>query len=671
MPSLADIAPSVPRPAPRSLNPVDVAKSVENVVRPNNSIPTPGRGVRPEDLVRRDLKLNPTVFITQMRVAETDFDIVEPHIRKGLEKAWQWIIETVQNVAPERILLPFTDPPFIRVVNPNGYTSDPVYYVNGVWTKVADARKSAADLSEHLKRPIHLLHNRTSLEGFTGSVTSPSLTDEDRAGDWIEAFQDRTWMMPIPQANACTRQLAHLLYFADRRISIVTHSQGCIIMRNALYTVGFFRQAEWLRNSVRWVAAAAVINDNEVWPQPNKVTTLRNSGDFLADLVGLTNGRAINPLTIPAHFFENYIPQINDSMLWPTTTTNLGLQQKYDQREIIVDNQSDETIAFKFQYETKSSSGASVWLPTGEYYSLSVPGDTSAYLTVNNNRIRARRLLIWGESNSGQTWSQYRDTAIDLVPDGSYVTTGSIGSHRAVFKTREPSRDTTMTPFCEVRFDQNHSPLIREAKWLQVSEKGAMQIDERGNLQIFRKSEANPPDAGPFGTINNLLASCYVFSRVSPANSFPELVMLPRDGVGAVRQFSFDPDGYRWTTLGEVDQYNTLKRTNWNSRYTTVNGQWVSARITFQGANGRYELQNTAVAGQFNDIDYYEDSAVFFIQGKWSLQAAVGWFRFDQDDENRDAFTGIWGFGQPFGTGGQQGVWNGQRILVTVHGFRA
>lgn len=127
----------------------------------------------------------------------------------------------------------YMDDPAVEVINPSGFGGDFVYYVNGMDTNHEAAVTTARLLNVKLLRPIGLLHNDTI--GI--------------AGDLSECCYDRVWpnlnmTSLVAQANPATRRLTSLLYNATSRISVITHSQGCLIMRNALLTADGFTHGD-------------------------------------------------------------------------------------------------------------------------------------------------------------------------------------------------------------------------------------------------------------------------------------------------------------------------------------------------------------------------------------------------------------------------------------------
>jgi hypothetical protein len=166
--------------------------------------------------------------------------------------------------------------PKVTVVNPGNFQGDLVYFVNGVDVTRESALAEAETLAARIQRPVGLIYNVTN--GI--------------AVDFTEATYDRTWPFVVPvvghvvQANSTTRQVAHLIYHADKRISIVSHSQGCIIVRNALLMANTYTGGK-AKDRITWVATALPLRDEEICPKPARFRGLVNPDDTICQFVGL------------------------------------------------------------------------------------------------------------------------------------------------------------------------------------------------------------------------------------------------------------------------------------------------------------------------------------------------------------------------------------------------
>jgi hypothetical protein len=138
------------------------------------------------------------------------------------------------------------------------------------------AIKQAQALAVRVQRPVGLIYN------VTNGV----------AADLTESTYDRTWPLVVPvlpkliQANSTTRQVAHLIYHATKRIAIVSHSQGCIIVRNALLMANTYTGGK-AKDRVIWVATALPLRDEEICPKPARFRGMTNRDDTVCQLIGL------------------------------------------------------------------------------------------------------------------------------------------------------------------------------------------------------------------------------------------------------------------------------------------------------------------------------------------------------------------------------------------------
>jgi hypothetical protein len=219
------------------------------------------------------------------------------------------------------------EPSFIKVGMQHPGT--PVYYVNGMLTSRDSAQKGAEELAHHLRRPVFLIHNPTA-------YFPPFDTGTPEVEDFGECIYDRIWPFqvmsafasltksalldrrPRLQENSTTRQVTHLLYHADEPISIVSHSQGCMIIRNACFALFLLGKESWVQQKLAWIAAGTPLNGNEVWPCPKKYERLIDDNDFVAQVIGLSGLPRDNLLdTLADHnFIESYVPRVNAENLW-------------------------------------------------------------------------------------------------------------------------------------------------------------------------------------------------------------------------------------------------------------------------------------------------------------------------------------------------------------------
>ncbi|MEE9373773.1 MAG: hypothetical protein V3V00_12040 [Saprospiraceae bacterium] len=201
----------------------------------------------------------------------------------------------------ERALSLFMESPdIIEVTHPDSNlqpiaNSKPIYYMNGMFTDIGTAKTQAEELSGQLRRPVRLVLNKSIVDGNTGSP---------HIDDFSESVYDRFWpqtlgssslllggSIPFTQLNLATRWLTHILYHENEPITIVSHSQGCIITRNAILTAMLLGKENKMKNSVTWIAAGNPLHDNEVeLSMPAVYFSIHREDDFVANWVGMRDG---------------------------------------------------------------------------------------------------------------------------------------------------------------------------------------------------------------------------------------------------------------------------------------------------------------------------------------------------------------------------------------------
>lgn len=170
----------------------------------------------------------------------------------------------------------YMEEPKLVEVNSARYRGDAVVFVNGMLRDLEGATREATALSHHLKRPVKLLHNPSD-----GDVR-----------DFGESIVDRFGPVFMPgklQFNSTTKQIAHLIYHSTEPLSIVSHSQGSILVRNGLLIAERFKS---VRSNVAWVSTGTPMKSEEIHPRPAKFRDIRNANDALvAQLIGLNFDR--------------------------------------------------------------------------------------------------------------------------------------------------------------------------------------------------------------------------------------------------------------------------------------------------------------------------------------------------------------------------------------------
>ncbi|MEZ6087135.1 MAG: hypothetical protein R3C05_03700 [Pirellulaceae bacterium] len=232
----------------------------------------------------------------------------------------------------EKLIPLLTEPPD-TIVRGEDLTGPPIWFVNGITTKRAEAIAMADEISTRLRRPVHLLHNPTFMEPpHHSGLKVPGFGTDDLS----ECLYDRLWPATILnklnkldeaalrqmvaddlplQGNPTTRQLAHVLLNAEAPIDLITHSQGCIIARNAMYTLAMLGARQKAEETIAWIAAGIPLNDKELSPLPKQTTILDVGADPVAKIVGLRGGTR-EYVGSDHSFLEHYSPQLLADQLY-------------------------------------------------------------------------------------------------------------------------------------------------------------------------------------------------------------------------------------------------------------------------------------------------------------------------------------------------------------------
>lgn len=153
-----------------------------------------------------------------------------------------------------------------------------VLFVNGVWTDEAAGKRCATALAEKLGTNVDLVYN----PGAFASVDDLRESAMDKAWPlWISRAMLRK---EVPQDNPATRHLAWILLNHPGPIALVTHSQGCIIARNAVLTAAL-RDVSVL-NRISWVAVASPLRTEEYLFTPAKFREVTHANDLVAQQIG-------------------------------------------------------------------------------------------------------------------------------------------------------------------------------------------------------------------------------------------------------------------------------------------------------------------------------------------------------------------------------------------------
>lgn len=249
-----------------------------------------------------------------------------------------FVFETTSKMIPQGDRAGLMENPNVRWVAPNGDllaagpSQHPVYYVNGMLTQEPTAVEEARAIAGHIKRPVGLIYNDTKSdkEGAKEDLTA-CFEDVGKACgkgvgfDGTEAIMDRVWPATLSmfnglgpgrvrQHNRTTRRVTQVLHHATGPFSVISHSQGCLIVRNALLTAAKMRDREEPEKWMHWIAAGLPLRNEELVVKPKVFKPLPNNGDTVSHLLGLrllTESESGEIRKTGGHsFIKHYVPYI-------------------------------------------------------------------------------------------------------------------------------------------------------------------------------------------------------------------------------------------------------------------------------------------------------------------------------------------------------------------------
>ena len=275
------------------------------------------------DLIKADLMLANGVIKGDLQEVGTAIrDLAGAQLDQAVNPAVVYLADVAVGLPALAKTPDLLEVPEVTLFEPKGKRAeskgllDPkiVYYINGILTPTDVANLEAQALADHLGRPVGLIPNGTN-NGVEDSVQAIY----DRT--WPIALAGRTGITPMGKAvqlNKTTKQVTHLLTYAKDNLSIVSHSQGGLIVRNALLTANRLRGDRWLERGIKWVASGVPLRNEEVFVKVNQYTPIANQNDFVAQGLGIRlvrNEDKQNALS--GHDFrEAYLKKISKQAVW-------------------------------------------------------------------------------------------------------------------------------------------------------------------------------------------------------------------------------------------------------------------------------------------------------------------------------------------------------------------
>lgn len=240
--------------------------------------------------------------IDQAVVNEAQHAVATALDHPATEEALKPISNGVIGAMPQSMMM--DDDADTELISPSNSAGSVIYFINGINTTHDEAVAIASAIGAKFGRPVRLIYNQTHGMDL----------------DLVESAYDRTWVFaPLlpgnPQVNKATRKLARVLFSSTGPVSLISHSQGCIITRNALVIADAYHSD--IKDRLAWVAAALPLKTSEVYLTPKKFTVLRNQDDPIAEAVGLQlDPNTFSNPNLDAHsFVKSYLPLIKPEQI--------------------------------------------------------------------------------------------------------------------------------------------------------------------------------------------------------------------------------------------------------------------------------------------------------------------------------------------------------------------
>jgi hypothetical protein len=210
-----------------------------------------------------------------------------------------------------------------------------IYFVNGVTTKDSQAVKNNDNLKGFLNNKIKSFEHPDSNckvktipypVNTTGGykvrlVYNPTA---GRLTDFKEAVEDKLWSSPQPITNPTTIAIIALLHLAMAKncpIGLVGHSQGSIIISNAMI---FFsnlgsKNKTYLKRKVKVCVvglATVAFTGNTLHKLVNRYFEIANTNDVIAQYVGtrIIHNKELKMIDNASHCFESYLNYKNEDV---------------------------------------------------------------------------------------------------------------------------------------------------------------------------------------------------------------------------------------------------------------------------------------------------------------------------------------------------------------------
>lgn len=496
--------------------------------------------------------------------------------RKVIKAVRHAVAEVVMKVAPEKWY--FSTPHTIAVGLEFG-DADPVYLINGVNTDYETARKNALVLAAVLRRPVSAIHNPTgkpirgaadgalagaAIGGPIGALvgwTAGCLLG-GKTADFLECVADAIWTPPLPQHSRAARMVAHLIKNARGRLSIVTHSQGCIQVLNAALTVDAYGYGRKLKQ-IRWVVTGFDLGRlvdvqgtlNEVHWTPlcrdNDPIVMLSRGYAVPGLYpGILVSGMLEPHTFAWYRHERskaltdlrgrpefdekgqaipdtergYASQVKNSWLWPVEPPS-QMRHPFRERTIEITNLTRHVAIVRWQpFRETPRISRLISVSEGATVTQQIPPNTTASLKINPSGDPTPASHIALTVEYGEKIDGFGSPEQPLRIAESYQA-GTMEVFPIVLEDDTSVPQNYTTPFATTHRQG------RETLWMGVQDEWAFTYNEEGEPGVFKGS----PLPASHRAIRDHF--CYIDLLAQDES----VVLVPKSGTGPVMRVF--PDG--------------------------------------------------------------------------------------------------------------------------------
>lgn len=307
------------------------------------------------------------------------------------------------------------------------YSGPPLVYVNGMSTDIFRAEVEAEDLAELYKRPVILFYHQgedaeidfahftlNRFKPFTTALAGYAEIDIPVGKNSLQARIVRNdHLVNVAQAyDSETKRLVKYLIDTKEPVSIISHSTGAAVVRNALLISNVFH---YRRHRTSWVATGMPLKAEEIYPEPVLYHAITNEADKIArDLsdVVFNKQNLLLDETIKLHRLVRYLPKLTQQHIFAADyNPNLTLEKLEDTFEGPADSPRQPWIpAASIEFKGNGAvrvTGSEGHVTTGrlEAHVLKVQkadGWPALEATGPNGMVRWNEGTFWGRTNQAR-----------------------------------------------------------------------------------------------------------------------------------------------------------------------------------------------------------------------------------------------------------------------------